>query len=371
MSIIKTITCHDVYNFGASLQAYALMKYLQNLNHQVEIIDYKPKYLTYSLWSIGKRWNGHFITRFLYFSYVIPRRLLLKSRRHKFDLFTKEELYITPRRYFSNDDLKANTPLAEIYFAGSDQIWNVSHDNGKDPAFYLDFVPDGAIRASYAASFSISQIPEEFRSLVKTYLKRFDAVSVREKSGLRILESLNIKGGRTVLDPVFLLERGHWDHLSMFKSPEKYIFIYDQENNPIIRDTAIKIAKARNLKIYAIKSLYPFFYAHKKITDAGPREFLGLIKNCEVCLTNSFHATAFSIIFQKEFFTFKRTHEKVNSRMIDLLGFLQISDRIVDDFDAFYACKALNYNEINMVLLEEIKSSKNYICSVIKKLQNK
>jgi len=253
-----------------------------------------------------------------------------------------------------------------VFLAGSDQIWNVLHDYGKDPAFYLDFVPMKSVRASYAASFSISQIPVEYKDLIKSKLAKFDAISVREKSGLKILDDLKITGGNVVMDPVFLLDRRSWELLASSNETEKYILIYDQENNSLIKKSAIKLSKMMKLKIYAIESLYPMIYAEKKIKNIGPLEFLGLIKNCEILLTNSFHGTAFGILFQKEFFTFKRIHEKVNSRMIDLLETLHLSDRLVDQPIDNFNAKKIDYQYVSTLLSYEIQHSKEFIEHVLK-----
>jgi hypothetical protein len=364
---IKTITCHDVYNFGASLQAYALMKYLENLGHEVEIINYKPQYLTFSLWSIGNKWKKNLFLRFIYYVYVVPKRLFQKKRREKFDLFTKRRLKLTSIKYSSIEHLKEDIPKADVYFAGSDQIWNTDSPNGKDPAFYLDFVPKESIKASYAASFSVSQISGAYFEFVKKNLKSFDFISVRENTGERILKSLEIENGSVVVDPVFLIEREEWLKISNFQSKDKYIFVYDQENNPLIKEAAKKLAKLNNLKIYAIESLYPMSYAHKKITDAGPEEFLGLISNCEICLTNSFHCISFSLIFHKKFYLYKRKHQKVNSRMIDLLTYLELNNRIGDENSEIVNIDHINYDAVNELLLIQRDSSVDFINNVIEK----
>lgn len=363
---IKTLTCHDVYNFGASLQAYALMKYLQNLGNQVEVIDYKPGYMIYNLWAIGDRWKRNFFLRLLFFMYVIPRRLMLKSRRKKFDGFTRRRLILTPIKYNSYAELRKNPPDADVYFAGSDQIWNTMHPHGKDPAFYLDFVPPYAIKASYAASFSISEIPTEMKDFVVSNLEKLDAISVREDTGLNILESLNIQGGSVVLDPVFLLDISTWSGLSSFTSFEKYLLVYDQENSKLIKETARKLANILKIKIYAIQGLYPIPYAHKKLIKVGPEEFLGLVQNCEVFLTNSFHGTALSIIFQKEFYTFKRNHEQVNSRMIDLLEMLNLKERLIENPDNINLLTRIDYKKVNIILNKRIQTSQEYIDRVLR-----
>ncbi|NMC40996.1 MAG: polysaccharide pyruvyl transferase family protein [Bacteroidales bacterium] len=246
-------------------------------------------------------------------------------------------------------------------------MWNTAHKHGRDPAFYLDFVLPGAIRASYAASFSIENINEDYRDFVKAALEKFDAISVREESGLRILSSLGIAGGIVVLDPVFLLKRSLWNNVSSTGSyKDKYILIYDQENNPLIKQAARILAKLHKVKIYAIQSLYPMYYASRVFFGCGPREFLDLIRNCEICLTNSFHATAFSLIFQKEFYTFERIHEKVNSRMVDLLNMLHLDDRIISDISNLGSISPIDYGEVSKILESRFQLSKEFIDNVLK-----
>jgi hypothetical protein len=368
--VVKTITCHDVNNFGASLQAYALMRYLESLGHDVEIIDYKPDYLTFNLWAIGSKWNRNIFIRLLYYSFVVPRRITLEKRRVKFNLFKQTKLKITPLKYNSIDDLKNNIPLAEVYFAGSDQIWNPLLPNGKDPSFFLTFTPKGSIRASYAASFSVAEIPEEIIPEMKKWISDLDFVSVRESSALEILKSLDITNGLVVIDPVYLLSENQWDELIKPYSKEKYIFIYDQENSPLIKKAALLLAKKYDLKIYAIEALYPFRYAHRRIKDAGPEDFISLIRGCEICLTNSFHCISFSVIFQKKFYLFKRTHLKVNSRMVDLLNFIGLQHLIVDEVEESLELIDINYTEAQKKISERINYSFDYIKRVLNSFNN-
>jgi len=365
--IIKTITCHDVYNFGASLQAFALQKYLEKLGHDVEIINYKPDYLTFNIWAIGPRWSKNIFLKLLYFAYVVPKRLLLKKRRRKFDSFTKTKLKLTSKTFRSIDELIKDPPFANIYFAGSDQIWNTILPNGKDPSFYLEFAPIGSIRASYAASFAVPEISPEFAGFVKNKLERLDFISVRESTGLKILQDLGIKKGTVVVDPVFLLDKKEWEELSNSVSNDKYIFIYDQENNKFIKQTALSLKKKYNLKIIAIEALYPFLYADKRITDAGPEDFLGLIKNCEICLTNSYHCLSFSLIFHKNFIVFTRSRMNVNSRMMDLLNYLGLSSRITDSEANITDLGGIEYSIVDDLLNKRKIESVEFIQKVIDK----
>ena len=232
---IKTITCHDVYNVGASLQAYALVTYLRKLGHDAQIIDYKPDYLSnhYPLWGLGNPAYDKPVIRELYNLAKLPGRLKARNGKAEYDRFTAEFLPLTPRRYTSNDDLKQNPPEADVYFAGSDQIWNCFFPNGKDPAFYLDFAPAGSVRASYAASFAMDDIPEEWKPDVKRRLSGLDHISVRESSGAAIVERLGIPGAVQVMDPVFLLDSEAWASIEKpVPNTEPYVLLYDFDRNP-------------------------------------------------------------------------------------------------------------------------------------------
>ena len=364
---IKTITCHDVYNFGASLQAYALMKYLKDIGNEVEIVDYKPAYLKFDLWAIGPKWKRNILLKILYFSYVVPKRLCMKKRRSKFDLFTRQKLRTTNRTYSSFHELKKDPPLADIFFAGSDQIWNTELPNGKDPSFYLDFVKANSIKASYAASFSVSKINPEIRNFVREKLQGLDYISVREETGIEILKNLGFENGRVVIDPVFLLGKIEWETLAVSPTnDQKYIFVYDQENNPLIKKYALKIAKKYDMKIFAVESLYPMLYADRKIRYASPEDFIGLVMNCEICLTNSFHCMAFSLIFNKKFYLFKRT-QKVNSRMTDLLKYLNLTNRIADGDYEMIQLTEIEYSKVNELIDRKKAYSITYLEEVIEK----
>ena len=362
---INTITCHDVYNSGASLQAYALMKYLQDLGHDVKIINYKPEYLSrhYKLWIVSNpKYEKNIILKTMYLLLKLPGRLWSLKTKKVFDNFRNEYLEITDTRYTSNEELKENLPEADLYIAGSDQIWNATFQNGKDEAFYLDFVPNNKIRASYAASFATETFPKELEDKTSNMLKRFDYISVREKTGLDILKDMGIKNGVQVLDPVFLLDKEHWEKMCIdINSTQKYLLVYDFDNNPLIKEIAIKIAKEKKLKIYTI---FKSNYSDKVISQMGPLEFISYIKNAEFIISNSFHGTAYSLIFEKEFIVTNRV-DKINTRMRDLLNEIGISERLVSNIDEVNCLEKLNYSDIKDNIDKLIKQSKLYLDKVI------
>lgn len=359
---IKTITCHDVYNSGASLQTYALMSYLENLNHEVEIIDYKPDYLSshYKLLAVSNpKYETNIILKVMYIVLKFPGRVLALKNKVPYDQFKKDYLKITKTRYKSNDELKENLPEADVYIAGSDQIWNPTLKNGKDPAFYMDFVPDNKKKISYAASFAVEEFPLELRDKTSKMVNRINSISVREKSGLNILSSMNITDGVQVLDPVFLLDKEHWNSMcNSIDFNEKYLFVYDFDNNNLIKEIALKIAKEKNLKIYTV---FKSDYSDKWIKHIGPLDFITYIKNAEFVISNSFHGTAFSLIFEKDFCVVNR-QEKINTRMRDLLNDIELDNRLVDElYKIEEICKRISYDKVNSLLNKKIDDSKVFL----------
>ena len=359
---IKTITCHDVYNHGASLQAYALQRYLTEQGHDVAIIDYKPWYLSnhYNFRAINNPKYDHFLVRSLYHLAKLPGRLLSLNRKNAFDQFRIERLRLTPKRYADNDELKADCPEADVYIAGSDQIWNTLFENGKDPAFYLDFVSDGKKKISYAASFATEKIMEGYEDFVKEKIENLDYISVREQQGVELLHGLGIKNTVQVCDPVFLLSQQQWDDIAVMTYSEKYLLVYDTERSEMLEDISTALAKQLNLKTYSAGS-FPLRYANRNFHQSGPVEFVSLIKNAEYVISNSFHGTAFSVIYQKNMCVVNRS-EAINSRMLSLLESLGIADRLVGaDVIIDEIIKPILYKPVQAKLNEIVEHSKKFL----------
>lgn len=364
---ICTITCHDVYNHGASLQAYGLMKYLIDCGHEVEIIDYKPDYLNnhYNLFSINNQsWKRNYFTKTLYLILKIPGRISGLKRKNAFDEFTSQHLKLTKNRYKSNDELKINLPNADVYICGSDQIWNCSHKNGKDPAFYLDFVPNEKIKASYAASFATDTISDKYKPIIKEWVGRLDGIGVREKSGVEILNRMNINRGVNVVDPAFLLSKEEWNHIVKKNYKEKYILVYDFDNSFLIKKIATAIAKEKGYKIFTINES-KLKYADEYFVFSGPETFISLVRDAQMVISNSFHAAVFSIIYEKNFVIVNRK-EAINTRMRDLLDDLNLKERMVNEnYDLNKIIKNIDYNIPKEILQHKIMFSKNYLSEIL------
>lgn len=365
---INTITCHHVYNHGALLQAYALSEFLKGEGHDVSIIDYRPSYLDghFKLWRSDPRYDRIGLG-WAYVLAKLPGRIRSLKRKKAFDAFFDRYMPVTDRIYHSVGELRANPPEADLYIAGSDQIWNTDFKNGIDPAFYLDF--GDCRKISYAASFATHSLHEGTENFVKEMLGNFTDISIREQSGLKILNNLGYHG-TVVVDPVFLLNKDQWDIIASEDGKnEDYILIYDFERNPVIRELARRYSKLNHCKIYSIGP-YRLDYADKCFINYGPDAFVGLIKNAKCVLSNSFHGSAFSMIFQKNFFVANR-EDGLNERMLDLLIRYNLTDRLINlNIDDQALKSSVSYKHVLPTLLKNIESSKVFLGKQLQSIKN-
>jgi len=368
---IKTITTWADYNYGASLQAYALLTYLQKQGHDVELIKFLPHYQTrmydYMWVNPESKASRHWITRWIYRVAKFVQRMTTLRRKKVFDEFNFKTLCTTGTTYHSYKELCDNPPEADLYIVGSDQVWNVLYEAGRDPSFFLEFVKNGK-KASYAASFSYLDIDENNKRRIKASLSRFKGVAVREFQGKDLLQTMGIES-TWVLDPVFLLPLSEWNRLaseadkSIYSSSDKYVLIYDFEGNERLKLFAQEYARTHGLKIYAITDKYPLKYANKNFKHAGPKEFVKMVSGCEAFISNSFHGTAFSIMYHKPVFVFNRHRHKVNSRMESLLTLFELQDCIVTETTDFYQKmnKNFDWERIENIHKEQLALSVEYL----------
>jgi polysaccharide pyruvyl transferase WcaK-like protein len=364
---IKTITCHKVYNHGASLQEYALLKFLNKNGHEAKTIDYTPLYLSghFNLFKVSNpRFKKLLLIKYLYLLVKLPGRLVMLKRKKAFDDFEKEYIPVTDTNYTNNDELKNNLPSADAYICGSDQIWNSFFQNGKDPAFYLNFVPSKKLKISYAASFAIDTVEESLKLFLKENIQGIDKVSVRESSALKILDDLEIENAIQVLDPVFLISSAYWKETFVTPIKENFIFVYDCDSNPTIKKIVEYTAIKNNLKIFTVNKNVN--YADKNYYLEGPKVFLSLIFSAKHIISNSFHAVAFSLLFNKIFFVVDR-NEKINTRMRDIMSYVGLSNLHLayNEYKTFDDVE-INYDSVNKKIEAKIEASQTFLNDALK-----
>jgi len=250
-----------------------------------------------------------------------------------------------------------------VVIAGSDQIWNSFMQNGKDPAFYCAFESNKNKCISYAASFGSDKIEIGYEDYVKQSLLHLKSISVREYSGINILKSLGLNGTQ-VLDPVFLLSQDMWRLMCGEKKMSNYILIYDFLHNDYnIKKLSLLLSKKYQKKIISINDFKPLSYADVNVNNAGPIEFLEYVSNADMVISSSFHATAFSVIFGKQFYTFPLLGHGNSSRMRDFLNMISLDKRFIDSFDKFDSTDIIDYDKVNLIIKEEQIKSKHWLLS--------
>lgn len=362
---IKTITCHKVYNHGATLQEYALLVYLNASGHSAKVLHYKPPYLSqhFNLKSVSNRKFNWPIIKQIYLLAKLPQRLKALKRKAAFDSFHESYIPTDKILYTSNQELKNNLPQADAFICGSDQIWNSFFQNGKDPAFYLNFVPDEKLKISYAASFAIDKLEESVKPLVKKNVARLHAVGVRETSGIKILKELGINTAQQVLDPVFLLDKEHWVKFT-FPLAEKFMFIYDFDSNHLIKEIAMQLKKEKGYAIYTVNSNID--YADKNFYLKGPETFVSLVSQSQINITNSFHSVAFSLIFEQQMVVVNR-RENINTRMRDLLTLFNLDDYLISTKEEFNTLQPIEYKKVSPLIQQHIEKSKQFLIQALTK----
>lgn len=369
---IKTITCQHVYNYGATLQAYALQQYLVSQGHNVEVIDYRLSlHIRYELFTpipIGRAYKLICVLPFLRFIITPYRnRKMLKTwgRKSAFDAFDKKYLHLTKDTYKTYDELKKANVTADVFIAGSDQIWNPEYENGKDLGYYLNFGNTNAKRISYAASFGVSCITEQQAKFVKEQLRKFSHISVREATGVDILNRIGIHSTLCV-DPVFLLNKDEWvANLNLKIKSGDYIMVYDfNHDNPQIETFVQKLSEKTGLKVVAVNDSSNTPYADIQVNNSGPREFLEYIYNADYVVATSFHATAFSLIFNKKFMTYPLGALSNSSRMENLLDLVELRNRYNGD-NINMILSDVNWLKINKTLADYSIKSKEYLFHAI------
>lgn len=316
---VGIITYHRADNFGAALQCYALQETLRIMGYDARVIDYRQPFteLIYSPW----RWDivkkGLLAPRLLggYLLKVLPT---LYKRRKLYDGFRNQYFRCTkPVR-----DAQEMPQDIDVYLVGSDQMWSLHPTNDLvEPVYFGDFPkPANSSLQGYAISSNIKSLHTIGGDYLKKATKRFDRLSFRETAVRDEVEHMTGKHGDVVLDPSLLLDYEDWDKLTtgpIVKQP--YLLTYflsDDTDNPTFRESVRDFGRRNGLRVVDI-----FEIAY------SPIDFLNAIKYASVVFAASFHATAFSILFRKTFYSF-RSSDGRDIRYINLLDNLGIGDRL-------------------------------------------
>lgn len=344
---IVNITMQAVNNYGSVLQTLATERIFQDLGYEVETLDYIQENLQMdSVWKVVKYGGPGWKIKCKQVIMLFFKR----KKNHRAEVmeeFRKKYLHLS-KRYLCVSELEANFPEADIYCTGSDQTWNTVI-NGVSKAYFLGFVPDAKKRIAFSASFGIDKLPAKDKSEVKKLLSRYDAISVRESSGLDILEDLGIKNATLVLDPTLTVNPALWKGLASSRLIDgDYIFVYELNTSSNFVLYVNHFAEDKKLKIVYVKSRRCQDFKNAIYMDSPTiEEWLSLFKYANYIITDSFHATAFSIIFHKEFFVMYPPN--FSTRLDSILNMLNLMWRRVSGNET-KVCRTIDYESVDKLL---------------------
>lgn len=338
------------YNYGGILQAFATQYLLNNMGIEAELIAYdnrltiKEKVEKKGIAGIFKfflrKINEYFVGQTKKERYIKKKEIEiekdLKIRKKKFDEFMANMRFSGP---FTNQTIETCLNLYSAFITGSDQVWNP--DWGRD-VYYLNFVPEIVPKIAYAASIGKNKLTKKELNYILPKIKRINYISVREKKAKELLRPYIGDEIKLVLDPTLLLQEKDWNEIiKESDNYEQYIFVYLLGDNFTHREIIKQYSENLNYKILYLPHMQLKYeladenFANINLYDIDPAEFLGLIKNAAMVITDSFHGSVFSIIYHKKFWALKRhkDNEKanMNSRLYSLFDNLGLEERLLDD----------------------------------------
>ncbi len=359
------LTFHDADNYGAVLQAYALTQWLKQNNVDAEIVNYQSK-----IYRKYKTFRKHLYKRAPYILGVDIIKYRNKNRRNKnFASFRKSYLPTSKEMYCKKEDFNGITDKYDYFICGSDQIWNPEITKGFDPVYFLDFVKSPEKKIAYAPSVALKKLTEFQIADISDYTSSFASLAIREQEAIDILQPYCEKDINKTCDPVFLPDRSCYDNIcSKTYEGKKYVFLYVVGRAVKFKKVisyAEKTAKEKGLELYYIidgdKALYHI--DGKNVFGCNPKDFLSLIKNAQCVVSNSFHATAFSILFAKQFITFLK--DGTGSRMVNLLRAFNLENRIFDEDKTDMFKNQIDYSSLEKSLNEFRVDSVEYLCNAL------
>lgn len=385
MKTIGIITIHNSLNYGASLQSYALLHFLLEKGFDCQIIDlYRPEHKGFENSIIHKPYFKHSCTfkkKFINIlksivSFTFPIwhrdiRIGYEEAKKKFVEFNRR--LICSKSYYSVDSLYKDIPVFDVYITGSDQVWNPQQPFCIEP-YFLTFAPLTSKRISYASSIGITSLPAAIKKDFQRWLSMYDAISVREKQGKKLLENITSSKIEQMPDPTFLVAKEHWMELAILPCEiEPYIVVFSLRMNDDLFNYADLMARKNRCKLIILghfQRKYSKNITCDIIRNVGPREFLGYISKAACVLTDSFHGTVFSILLEsRNFFSYIPSQYSSamdrSSRIVDLLDSFELQNHLIYNLTELDVVSAYNNiietNAIRKLVLQESQKGQKFL----------
>lgn len=360
---IGILTYYNAVNYGAVLQAYALQSVILNMGHDCEIINYPCP-------AVEKQYRRKKFSECKHLKTYIKDIISLHridNKKAAFKEFRDTYMHLSaemPR--ITSDSLSGY----DVIIVGSDQVFNPKNTEG-DSAFLLDVICR-AKKIAYAASIGNNDFLDLWKSKYNvdyiSLLNKFDTMSFREKQASEYVSNLLGKSFPNAVDPVLLAKREIWSEFEKGKD-EDYIFVYNLGNLPLLKKVVDLANKQTGLKVYVVNKDIKGDFMFRKYTDVSslsPGDFLRMAANSKYVITDSFHGTAFSAIFHKNFYSVVDTSAgNTNSRIYSILNEIGLKERIVTDINEFDFIDIPDYENVDVKIRNMREKSHEWLESAI------
>lgn len=386
---LALVTCYFQPNYGSQLQAYATQLLFDKMNVPNETICIdglrreikaaKYRYFLSRIWDIHTVKDKFATVKKVWALKTKGEKLKqnMAIRNAMFSDFAQNRFHIS-KLYHSKAELGEAASHYSAFVVGSDQLWLPS--NIEADYYTLNFVPDGIPKIALSTSFGISKLPERQAHKAAKFLKRIDFCSVREKSGQKIIKDLTGRDVPVVCDPTILFTAEEWAEIIRPERfmPEPYLFCYFLGNNPEQREFVRRFKEATGFKIVQLQHCDEYIKGDDSFPDyapynVGPAEFVQLIRDAEYVFTDSFHASVFSLLHKKNFFTFRRYNQdsivSTNGRLYSLLSLVGQENRLLKGNEDVRLCmeQAINYDAVHRKLAELRQFTKQFVENALEK----
>jgi|MucameStandDraft_1065616.scaffolds.fasta_scaffold20405_2 hypothetical protein len=343
----SVITLQSVCNYGTQLQAYATQKKLEQYFGYIEFVNYaRPDTYGRGLRQAYAKGNP---LRWLIF---LPTNFKWKR---VFGNFQKNNLNITHQSYRKTQDFLDYPIQADVYFSGSDQVWNTGWNNGIIPQLYLSYAPDDKPKYAFSSSFGQSSLTPQDIPEVKKYLQRYKRISVREETGEKIIrEQIGLQNVIRLNDPTLSFDGDFWREIkTKNKIHHPYILIYNLNNNPDFDQYALEITKRTSYKLYRFCTRYDQVRkCGKSLIIPKIEDFITYIDDAKIVITDSFHAAAFSANLNTKVIILPP--KKYSSRIRDFQKLIHDEGSIAKSYHDYSPLKhSADYKHINDILHQE------------------
>ena len=369
MAKISIITVLNTINYGSVLQTLATQTFMEQLGLEAEFVDFARKDQTVGaiIWNKLKTGRSS-LTSWLKkpINDCLDIAGVLKSQS-VFRQFIKQNIHISNTKYCGYDDLTMNPPSADIYCTGSDQMWNTFWNQGIEKSFFLEYAPIGKKRISFSTSIGNTAFSELEEEQAVPLIQKFDFVTVREKSAETLLRHYGVDAV-AIPDPTLLFDRDFWMRLAsdeIRRPPYLLVYQLHPTHKDADFDAAVKqIAREKGLEIVRVVYSRANRKFGKKEYLPSVERFLSLLRNADYIVTDSFHGTAFSINFEKQFAVLYPT--QFSTRMQSLLELTGLTDRRYEDTSSLERyLEPINYEKPREILNAERQRTREMFRSMV------